>query len=293
MANDPRRDPADAPYSAAQMLAELAFPSTPGRDAHVAFQGGFVFAVDPIIALLFEATPSGQGETAFASRHLAARIINDLVASVHLTMHGYLNQAYGALRMAYEACDLLELVGSNPTEAESWVNTEKGWTEFSPANVRLRLGRSKVDAIYSHLSEHAHPRFAASRLSSYGRVRADAPADTNPQIIIQLGPFLVDEHPALWHAAILVTQVTGTLALRASHLVHTGAIDAPAWDRAVALTAHGVQEMASAAAAALAELGFDDGRDAVNPYFTDPWAEQAEIGRSLRATPDGDTVTGR
>lgn len=270
-------------YSAAQMLAELSLPTAAGRESHAAFLGGFVLAVDPMIDLLFSTRRDARGEQALAVRHLVGRVVNDLVASVHLLLHGYLNQAYGTLRMAYEGCDLLELIGRDANEATRWATTEKGWTDFSPKNVRTRLGSPGVDPTYSHLSEHAHPRFAAAHLTAYGRVPLDAPPNSKPQIVLQLGPFLVDEHPALWHAAIFVTQVTSTLALRASHLALSGAVTERAWDDALSLTADGVQRMAEAAVTALELLGNYEARAAAAPYFDDLWNTEAACGRKLRS----------
>lgn len=39
---------------------------------------------------------------------LVARGLNDVICAFHLAVHGYLNQAYGMMRMAYEASEIVE-----------------------------------------------------------------------------------------------------------------------------------------------------------------------------------------
>ena len=97
--------------------------------------------------------------------------MSDTIASLHLITHGYLNQAYGTMRTAYEALDLARLLAQDAEQAKLWVNTTQGHRDFRPGAVRKRLGEESFDPVYSQLSELAHPRFAASRLASFGMRR--------------------------------------------------------------------------------------------------------------------------
>src|SRR4051794_18649001 len=106
-----------ASFSSRQMLDELALPAAPLRERHAALEAAFVSAVDPIITLLMEAKRKAHGEQGYAIRSLLGRVINDVVASLHLLTHGYYAQAYGTMRMGYEACDLLELLATDAGQA--------------------------------------------------------------------------------------------------------------------------------------------------------------------------------
>jgi hypothetical protein len=92
------------------MLAELAVPAAILREEHKELEDHFVAAMDPLLDLFCNARSEAKGESDFAVRQLAARAMSDVIAALHLVTHGYLNQAYGAMRTAYEALDLVELL---------------------------------------------------------------------------------------------------------------------------------------------------------------------------------------
>ena len=145
------------PYSAAKMFMELATPARFWRERHGRIEDAFVRAIDPLIALVLRSGGHGSGETHFAIPQLTARAINDLVAAVHLALHGYLNQSYNLLRMAIECMDLRDLVSAEAGAASAWVNSEKAHQEFSPAAVRRRLGRPPYNELHGTFSERSHP----------------------------------------------------------------------------------------------------------------------------------------
>jgi hypothetical protein len=250
-------------YSARQILDELAMPAGPLREAHAALEGGFVDAVDPIMQLLFDADPTSEGERGYAIRSLLGRILNDLAASMHLLTHGYFTQAYGAMRMAYEASELLELLATDADQAALWTSTERGWTDFAPRKVREALGKASVDPLYSHLCELSHPRFASSKLSSFGVARVGS--DKLERVVLRLGPSMIDGHPAIWHAALLLLQITSLFSIRSSHLAQQGAVTESAWTDALAQSMVGQQKMAETVAAGLRAFG-QDAQEIVDLY---------------------------
>jgi hypothetical protein len=154
------------------MQSELAFPSV-GRDDHKAAESALVAALECQMELLTESGGKGTGEAHFVIRHLIARVLSDLMVAMHLARHGYLSQAYNAVRTAYETQDLVELIIADPEEAGQWVNTEQGHKDFAPSAVRKRIGKPSFDEMYGHYSELAHPRFAGSRLSTFGKRHAE------------------------------------------------------------------------------------------------------------------------
>ena len=221
------------------MLRELDFPVVEMRDEFARLQEQFIAAVDPWVKLFFALEPKTADEQGFAIRQLLVRAINDVVAAFHLLCHGYLNQAYNTMRMAYEGCELLELLGSDPDQAELWVNSKKPWRDFSPRNVRDKLGKDGVDEVYSQLCAYAHPRFEGSRLTGYSRRPANQP-DADHTHILRLGPFLIDDHPAIGFAAGFLGSTVAYIGLRASHLALTGAVTADLWEQALRRSMAGV-----------------------------------------------------
>lgn len=251
------QDPGAGRWSAAQMLMELGLPIASARPTHAAIQQEFVAVVDPAIDLVMGAHPTTTGESQFAVRQLLVRAINDVVAAFHLATHGYLNQAYNAMRMAYEACDIIELVARDPEEGRLWVNSEKPWSDFAPGNVRERLGKDRVDELYSHLSEMAHPRFVAARLTGFGRRSPNADGTTSEELLLHLGAFPLDGHPAFLFTVAFVTNTTALVVLRTSHLAATGAVSESAWEQTVEQSMAAQQRLVALVSTGLADFGVD------------------------------------
>jgi hypothetical protein len=178
----------------------------------------------PLVDLMMNAKTRGDGPAHFAVRRLLVGAMNDLFATLHLLTHGYLSQAYNTLRTGYETLDLVELLATEPGEAERWEETDEGHKEFSPGAVRRRLGRESFDEVYSHFSESGHPRFAAARLGAYGK-RDEGSKDVS--IVIPIGPFLLDESPEQWFLAMFLTITIGLLSSRIGRLVDLGGNRAP------------------------------------------------------------------
>jgi hypothetical protein len=138
------------------MQTELAFPIV-GRDDHKAAEDALVAALEHQMRLLADSGGKGTGEAHFVIRHLIARALSDLIVAMHLARHGYLSQAYNAVRTAYETQDLVELMVAHPEEAAKWVNTEQGHKDFAPGAVRQRIGKPSFDEMYGHYSELGAP----------------------------------------------------------------------------------------------------------------------------------------
>jgi len=142
-----------------KLLAELDFPVTRWRPDHQQLGEQFISAAEPLAQGLIGSRTS-NGHLGFVVNQILIRAVTDLVTAFHLTMHGYLNQAYNQMRMAYEACDILQLVGQDQSEATRWIESETPWVDFSPANVRTRLGEPRADEIYSHCAAWLVPASA-------------------------------------------------------------------------------------------------------------------------------------
>lgn len=78
------------------------------------------------------------------------------------------------------------------------------------------------------------------------------------QVVLPVGPFLIDEHPAVPHAAALLTIVIGLLGLRFSHLVLLGALEEPTWQQALEASVEAQKRYVEAVADLLADFGQDD-----------------------------------
>jgi hypothetical protein len=64
---------------------------------------------------------------------LCARTIADLQCIGFLTGKGYYFQAYGAARVTYECCDLVDLFWVDASSAAEWFETTEAHREFKPA----------------------------------------------------------------------------------------------------------------------------------------------------------------
>jgi hypothetical protein len=257
----------------ADLIRKLATPAGSLRDDHAELELYFTGAMEPLLRLLGQAEHQGSGMAHFAVRHLIARAMSDLIASVHLILHGYLNQGYGTMRTAYEALDIVDLLATGEEEAAKWMFTEKGYAEFSPSAVRKRLGRPKFDEIYSKLSEFTHPRIEATQL---GAVGAHPPGAENQEMTIYVGPFLIDETPDLWLATTFLVPLTFGVLARQAHLVTSGAIRADAWDRTAIAMQNSLIGMAELIARRLADFDLDASD------FAETWKAMPEMVNGMR-----------
>jgi hypothetical protein len=150
-----------------QFLDELDAPAASLRPPYQELQEAFVAAVEPVVGLIMASRTRTAGQSAFAVRQLLVRCVNDVVAAFHLLVHGYVNQGYSTMRMAYEATDIIELVASDSEQGALWVNSTKPWKDFRPCVVRQRLGKPEFDEFYDHLCAVSHPRFTAAHVTGY------------------------------------------------------------------------------------------------------------------------------
>lgn len=204
-----------------ERLHELASEVTRNRPDLNQFTADFIEAVEPLARLLVQTEPAtqGTGYQQFAVMQLGARALNDLIVSFHLLTHGYLNQSYNAMRAAYEACDLMDLLATDPAQAELWKEGDKPWADFAPGRVRRKLGKSKLDPFYSHLSAMAHPTAKAADLT--GHMTRD-PQTGKESLRISLGPYAPEGSPIVAHVASLLAVVTGLVSVSLRHLATFG-----------------------------------------------------------------------
>ena len=144
------------------------------------------------------------------------------------------------MRTAYEALDLVKLLSIDPDQAKLWVNTKQGHRDFSPGAVRRRLGEDSFDPVYSQLSELAHPRFAASKLATFGK-RGEESEDLT--VVVRVGPFMLDETADHWIAATFLGPLIGMVSVRLSQLAESGAVTEVAWENAVLASHTAIVEM--------------------------------------------------
>lgn len=198
------------------MLGELDFPVSGWRPRHGRIQDAFVRSIDPMISLFLRSGGVRSGEAEFAMRQITGRAINDVLVSFHLAIHGYLNQAYNSLRMVIEGLELRELITAETHAAAEWVNSDKPYRDFAPGAVRQRLGRASYNELHGLFSERAHPRFESAHLTSVMRSNRE---DGRPTAVVRLGPFMIDDHPAVMEALLYVFDVTGQLTVESAGLV--------------------------------------------------------------------------
>lgn len=204
------------------LLAELDYPVSGRRAEHEEIQRLFCESAEPFADLLMTARRS-MGHQDFAVNQILVRGLTDLVAAFHLALHGYLNQAYNEMRMAFEACHLVELVGTDAQEASAWIESEKPWLDFAPKKVRTKIGVTLPDhEVYSHMCGMAHPRFEGASLTGHQSRSPNGSWNVN----LSVGPSpLLDDRPHLAHALIFIALTLQKLAAGAQHLMGPSGID--------------------------------------------------------------------
>jgi hypothetical protein len=231
----------------------LTFPIT-SRPTHREAEDSFIEAMEPQVRMLIDSGGTGTGEAHLVTRHLVSRIISELMVAMHLARHGYLSESYNALRTAYETADLADLVAADPAEATKWVNTKKGHRDFSPGAVRTRLGRDSFDEVYSEYSELAHPRFAGARFGVFGKRPG---GDDTPQLLVQIGPTMLDEFPDFWFLLMAMTTTVGRLMVATASLHGMGEVTEQRWDAAARASGAQLKRMAEVIEKGLAKFGID------------------------------------
>jgi hypothetical protein len=252
-----------------RFLDELDAPAASLRPAYRNLQESFVAAADPPLDILMTARGRTAGESAFAVRQLLVRCVNDVVAAFHLLVHGYVNQGYSTMRMAYEATDIIELVASDAQQGELWVNSSRPWHDFRPSIVRERLGKPRVDEFYDHLCAMSHPRFTAAHVTGFQVAARDDEA-TVPELVLRVGPFLIDDHPAVPLALGLLNSVLGLVMLRTSHLAISGHVTEQAWNDALDRSMAAQQRFVEQLASLLAASGIEGGEEIVQLFVNRP-----------------------
>jgi hypothetical protein len=254
---------------ARKFLDELDAPATSLRPAYQQLQESFIAAMEPLVDLIMAARGQTAGESAFAVRQLLVRSLNDVVAAFHLLVHGYVNQGYSTMRMAYEATDIIELVATDTEQGALWVNSQKPWRDFRPGAVRKRLGKPEFDEFYDHLCAMSHPRFTAAHVTGY-RVAPREEEAAVPELVLRLGPFVIDGHPAVPLALGLLNSVLGLVVLRTSHLAIAGAVTERDWTEALERSMAGQQRFVETLASVLARAGIDGGETIIDLYVNRP-----------------------
>ena len=208
----------------------------------------------------------------FASVHLLARSLSDLLAGGHLASHYCLPQAHSVLRPVIDSCDLMDLFAGHPDQAAQWVTTDRPWGDFAPARVRQLLGREKLDPVHSYFSEAgSHPRFEGARISGGLVVNPQDP--TEQTAVFQVGP-IWPEHPAtllIWPFIFLLAADTAKCGAHLVPLVDNARTAAELfWLRAFldCITAS-----ADGAELALTELGELPAGSPSYPEMLDPYAQ--------------------
>ncbi|MGZ4331759.1 MAG: hypothetical protein ACXVFN_13585 [Solirubrobacteraceae bacterium] len=202
----------------AQLLAELNLPL--GLESRQPIVARYAETLEPTYNFVIAARtdPSAEsGYASFATFNLLCSSLSDLLAGGHLIDHCYISQAYSVMRPALDACDLLELFAQDPSEAETWARTDKPHIDFSPANVREKLGQARHDPVHGHFSESgSHPRFAGSNLRGVMRVNPDD--ETDRTAMLRIGSTF-PEHPATLIAWLFAFNTVISVASKARHLV--------------------------------------------------------------------------
>jgi hypothetical protein len=252
-----------------QFLDELDAPAASLRPSCQVLQESFIAAVEPLADLIMGARGRTAGESAFAVRQLLVRSLNDIVAAFHLLVHGYVNQGYSTMRMAYEGTDIIELVATDTEQGALWVNSQNPWRDFGPRAVRKGLGKPEFDEFYDHLCAMSHPRFTAAHVTGYRVAPRDEEAAV-PELVLRLGPFVIDTHPAVPLALGLLNSVLGLVVLRTSHLAITGAVTENVWNEALERSMAGQQRFVETLSSLLADAGIKGGDTVVDLYMNRP-----------------------
>jgi hypothetical protein len=176
----------------------------------------FRSAVEDVEGYISNATAT-SGSAQWAILHLVGRSLADLKCGMFLVTSGYIVQMYSVIRPVKESLNLIRLFEQQPEKADEWA--AGNYREFTPAKVRDALG-GKDDPIYSWMSEHSHPRFAAAQLSTYS---------TGPARGVILSGGMPLDHPQVLLAAALPGDLLTEVAFAAGQIpmARAAALDWP------------------------------------------------------------------
>lgn len=177
-------------YKVDQIIKALESPPQPTTDElSEEFRRIFVAKLQNIIDFLYDVSENTfSGSVGFGQLGLLGMCIDELLVTLHLAQHCYINQAYSHVRTVYEHLDKIELFRTKPEWFKVWCSKddEKIRKELSPAGVRKKLGKEKYDPKYSFFSELGpHGTFKAVQVKlSKG---AKPSSKGNPKISIWYG----------------------------------------------------------------------------------------------------------
>lgn len=150
--------------------------------------------------------PSKKGHAEFAKIGLFYLCVDELLAAFQLAQHSFINQSYSHIRTVSEALDKIELFNQQPKWAELWMakilDPKK---EFWPSAVRKKLGKNKIDPLYSFFSElGAHGTFRGIQART---ARSKQLVDGRPQIHFWIGGCPQEQH-IIWVNVYLLYALT-------------------------------------------------------------------------------------
>ena len=177
-------------YKVDQIIKALEAPPEPTPDElSEEFRRIFVARLQNIIDFLYDVSENTfSGSVGFGQLGLLGMCIDELLVTLHLTQHGYINQAYSHIRTVHEHLDKIELFRTKPEWFKVWCSKddEKIRKELSPAGVRKKIGKERYDPKYSFFSELGpHGTFKAVQMKLSKGVGPSSKG--NPKISIWYG----------------------------------------------------------------------------------------------------------
>ncbi len=184
-----------------RFLVEAAIKTLEGRpelkkDSSKEFRRIFIARLQNLTDFMYDVHQNTvSGAIAFGQISLFGMCIDELLVTLHLTQHSYINQAYSHIRTALEHLDKIELFRIKPKWVELWCSNDRKRMreELSPAKVRKKLGKPKYDPLYSFFSELGpHGTFKAVQTKTFRKAKLSLKG--NPQILQWLGGCPVEHH---------------------------------------------------------------------------------------------------
>jgi len=169
------------------LLKRLGMPYPVPRPIVEAARPIFLEAHQSILDLLWDAAQQPQdGVAQFATLGLLYWTVDELTAAFYLAERRYTTQAYNHLRTVQDLLDKAQLFFHHPQWAEVWGSGDKQKIikELSPGAIRKKLGKPKIDPVYSFFTElGTHGTFEALRK----RVTQTGKKDGRTQVAMRIG----------------------------------------------------------------------------------------------------------